>query len=155
MEIMLKCNSEQALLMAIDDFEKTYPGFKGVLFSECFLKVGEVFTFSVNSICTEYFLEFVQSKEFFKKYFQTEVSLNEVTGFISSENAVDAIDAFNDALSDFYIEPSVEIAEVRTDKGILYIPKICNCRLERIFWGFVFNRDTLVEKILTGNEVYQ
>lgn len=154
MEMILKCNSEQALLMAIDDFEKTYPGFKGVLFSECFLKVGEVFTFSVNSICTEYFLEFVQSKEFFKKYFQTEVSLNEVTGFISSENAVDAIDAFNDALSDFYIEPSVEIAEVQTDRGVLHIPKICDCRLERIFWDFVFKHDDLEENVLTGEEAY-
>lgn len=151
MKITIICSHAQALWMAKSEFESS--GIHTLDMIKITRKNG-CFVIPVEDEGSKAFLEFVQSRKFFKKYFQTQVYLDEITGFTSSEYAVDAINVFNAALNDFYIEPFVEISEVRTNKGILHIPEICNCRLERIFWDFVFKHDTLEENVLTGDEVY-
>lgn len=157
MKITIKCSSEQVVLMAIDEFEKSYNGWFRRMPSKVRIKKdGDFFVVGIEDrFFTECFLKFVQSRKFFKKYFKTEVSLDEVTGFVSSECVADAIEAFNGAYNDFYIESSVEIAEIQTDRGILYVPIFYNQGLERLFWEYVRRNGALRENVLTGEEVYQ
>jgi len=159
MATIIKCLSEQVLLMAIQEYLDKYPEFKGMIYPECFQTKGNIFEFQINSLCAESFLEFVQGDFLFSKYFKTETFVNDVMGFKSPESAFEAIDYFNDAIQDgisprLPIDSSVDIAEILTDKGVLHIPEICDCRLEKIFWDFVKGRLDLWCNIIVADEVF-
>jgi hypothetical protein len=162
MTTKIKCVSEQILFMAIAEFQDKHPEFKGIIYPECFQTNGNIFEFQINSLCAESFLKFVQGDFFFGKHFQTETFVDDVMGFKSPESAFEAIDYFNDAVTSVEngisgrlpIDPSVDIVEILTDRGVLYIPEICDCRLGKIFWDFVKGRLDLWCKVVVGDEVF-
>lgn len=162
MTTKIKCVSEQVLFMATKEFQDKYPEFKGMIYPECFQTNGNIFEFQINNLCAECFLEFVQGDFFFRKHFQTETFVDDVMGFKSPESAFEAIDYFNDAAATIEdcispllpIDSSVDIAEILTDRGVLYIPEICDCRLGKIFWDFVKGRLDLWSNVVVGDEVF-
>ena len=162
MEITLNCDCDQALWMAKREFEESGDYILDMITIK---RKGSGFVIPIEDQDSKAFLEFVQGNQkrekrsnenFYSDHFKTSVRCDSVRGFISQECLVEAIDAFNQAQMDYYIDPCISVAEIATDKGIIFVPEINDLRLERLFWDYVNKYCDLkgvAYCIVTGNEV--
>ena len=162
MKITVICGCDQALWMAKSEFESS--GIHMLDMIKITRKNG-CFVIPIEDEGSEAFLEFVQGNQknekssnetFYSKNFRTDVRSDSVRGFVSQESLSEAIDLFNRVQTNYYVDPCVDIAEINTDMGVLFIPEINDCRLESLFWTYVTHdchQDSIEECVAIGNEV--
>lgn len=161
MRIIIECTSEQVFWTSVSEFEKL---------GHCIdlLRVRNkkgVFVIPVCDSGAEMFLEFVQENQkkeknsnddFYSKHFVITVHLDSVRGFVSQECLVEAIDLYNQSQMDYYVDPCIDVAEIKTDEGIVFVPEINDCRLECRFWDWAacyYVNNDIEHCIVIGNEV--
>lgn len=162
MKITVICGCDQALWMAKSEFESL--GIHMLDMIKITRKNG-CFVIPVEDEGSEAFLEFVQGNQknekssnetFYSKNFRTDVRFGLVRGFVSRECLAEAIDVFNRIQADCYLDPCVDVAEINTDNGIIFVPEINDPRLEAKFWDYINYycvRNGFEYCIVTGNEV--
>ena len=76
---------------------------------------------------------------------------------LSLENVLRAIDVFNQIQVDCYLDPCVDVSEINTDNGIIFVPEINDPMLEKKFWDYINRycvRNGFEYCIVIGNEVF-
>jgi len=149
MWIILKSQEQQAVLMAIEEFNDKQNKSKDSVGLKDFSQKNGCFSIVIESQLEKDFLSFVQKN--YSKFFKTKVVFNEVSGFKTQASLIKAIELFNKVNLDYYIDPCVEIREVVCKGKNLYLPDIDD-PLFTSFWNFVKNRKSLEQSITVGRE---
>jgi len=150
MKITVICGCDQAFWMAKSEFESS--GIHTLDMIKITRKNG-CFVIPVEDEGSEAFLEFVQGNQknekssnetFYSKNFRTDVRSDSVRGF-------------NQIQVDCYLDPCVDVSEINTDNGIIFVPEINDPMLEKKFWDYINRycvRNGFEYCIVIGNEVF-
>jgi len=150
---VLYCISEQALLMAIEDFNVNFG--RNLISKSSYRANGDVFEISVNSIVMENFRMFVLGRKCYREYFRISVEQEDIRGFKSESVAMKAMEDFNRTKADYYIDTSCGTERIKCFEGSIFVPNIQQRELEKIFWEFVSSNEYLKKHIRIGREKHK
>ena len=149
---VLHCKSEQALLMAVKDFNEVSKSGRNLIPGNSYYVKEGVFEIPVNSLVMEKFRLFILKSKCYWEYFKISVVQEDVRGFKSEAAAMKAIETLNKVRRDCCIDTSCEIEELKCIEGSIFVPNIQQQDLEKIFWEFVNSNISLKEKVRVGRE---
>ena len=148
---LLQSRSEQAVLMAIGDFNEQFKATAPSISKKCYSKRNGVFEILVSDPCLEKFRQFIFCSRLHKQFFEQKVVEENVVGFRSAAAANLAVEEFNRLSVDYYIDPSFEIERVRCEEGTIYLPLI-EPEITDKFFEFVRSKEDLKRTLKYGRE---
>lgn len=134
---LLMCTKEQALLMAVEDWNSRAKTRRDKIVCSCIEKRNGAFYIHFKNRGQKGFLCFVLTSRTYKKFFGSVFCLNDVQGFKSYKGAVKAVESFNKTSTDYFIDLSDDIVEIKCFEGSVYLPPCLDTSTSRAFWNYV------------------